>query len=66
MSLVLRVRHVAFKVSGIDAWHRKLEEMDIECLSGVQDVPNYRGKRMFYFRGPEDILLEMAEYPGSI
>ncbi|HYF97000.1 MAG TPA: VOC family protein [Patescibacteria group bacterium] len=58
-------RHVAFKVSGIDFWHEKLEKMGVECLSDVQEVPNYRGKRMFYFIGPEGVLLEMAEYPDE-
>lgn len=59
----LGFRHVAFRVSDIDTWYEKLEEMGVECLSGVQNVPNYRGKRMFYFKGPEEILLELAQYP---
>lgn len=56
-------RHVAFAVNDIYNWHQRLQDMGIECLSTVQSVPNYRGKQMFYFRGPEDILLELAEYP---
>lgn len=59
----LGFRHAAFAVTGIDGWYAKLVRMGVDCLSPVQDVPNYRGKRMFYFRGPEDTLLEMAEYP---
>ena len=56
-------RHAAFAVKGIEDWYRRLQEKGVECLSEVQSVPNYRGKQMFYFRGPEGILLEMAEYP---
>jgi catechol 2,3-dioxygenase-like lactoylglutathione lyase family enzyme len=59
------LRHVAFAITGIDGWYQRLQDMEVECLSPVQDVPNYRGKRMFYFRGPEDILLELAEYPRN-
>ncbi len=58
-------RHIAFNVSDIDAWYNKLQEQGIECFSEVQTVPNYRDKKIFYFRGPEGIILEMAEYPKS-
>ena len=56
-------RHIAFSVINIEAWHKKLTELGIETLSGVQIVTNYRDKKMFYFKGPEGILLELMEYP---
>jgi catechol 2,3-dioxygenase-like lactoylglutathione lyase family enzyme len=55
-------RHIAFQVEDIDAWYLKLQDKGIECLSSPQPVPNFNGKQLFYFRGPEGILLEFMEY----
>lgn len=57
------LRHVAFCVEDIDAWYVRLKQLGIACYSAVQDVPNYKGKRILYFTGPEGIILELAEYP---
>lgn len=59
-------RHIAFCVDNIDKWYSKLNELNIECYSEVQEVPNYRGKKIVYFKGPEGIILELAEYPKEI
>jgi catechol 2,3-dioxygenase-like lactoylglutathione lyase family enzyme len=59
-------RHIAFQVEDIDAWYTQLGEKGVERLSPVQSVPNFNGKRLFYFRGPDNILLEFMEYTKSI
>ena len=58
-------RHIAFCVDDIDAWYAKLQQLGIHCFSEVQEVPNYRGKKIVYFTGPEGIILELAEYPKT-
>lgn len=55
-------RHIAFAVDDIDSWYKKLTKLGIECFSDVQEVPNYRGKKIVYFKGPEGIILELACY----
>lgn len=57
-------RHIAFNVDSIEKWHKKLVTLGVECFSEVQEVPNYRDKKIFYFKGPEGIILELAEYPA--
>lgn len=56
-------RHIAFNVTEIEEWYKKLTALGIECISEVQEVVNYKNKKMFYFKGPEGILLELMEYP---
>jgi|SRR3989344_2681894 len=58
-------RHIAFCVDNIDEWYGKLVDLGVECYSEVQEVPNYRGKKIVYFKGPEGIILELAEYPNE-
>ncbi len=55
-------RHLAFAVSEIDAVVERLSGEGIEFLSPVHTYEK-TGKRLVYFRGPEGILLELAEYP---
>jgi catechol 2,3-dioxygenase-like lactoylglutathione lyase family enzyme len=55
------IRHLAFRVENIDAVIADLEG-DVKFFSPVQTYAK-TGKRLVYFRGPEGILLELAEYP---
>jgi catechol 2,3-dioxygenase-like lactoylglutathione lyase family enzyme len=66
------LRHLAFRVSDIDAAVRKLLAADVRPLSAVQSVPDsqvtYSGgvrKRLLYFRDPEGNLLELCEYRSA-
>ncbi len=54
-------RHIALEVSDIEAVYRRLEELDVEILSEIQSYEP-TNKRLVYFRGPENILLELAQY----
>jgi catechol 2,3-dioxygenase-like lactoylglutathione lyase family enzyme len=63
------LRHLAFRVSDIDAAVRTLRAAGVEFFSEVQGVPDsqvtYAGgvrKRLVYFRDPEGNLLELCEY----
>ncbi|KMK76788.1 VOC family protein [Alkalihalobacillus pseudalcaliphilus] len=55
----LGIRHVAFEVEDVDALVSKLQAKGVEL---VGEVVNYKNKyKLCYCRGPEGILLELAE-----
>ncbi len=54
-------RHVAFQVSNIDKAVDLLKEQGIKPLSNIQEYAPTK-KKLVYFKGPEGILLELAEY----
>lgn len=56
------LRHLAFAVDDIDAVVARLRDAGVEFLSPVQTWER-TGKRLVYLRGPDGILLELAEYP---
>ena len=63
------LRHLAFRVTDIDATAAKLRGAGVELVSDVQRVPDdqvtYTGgvrKRLIYFHDPEGNLLELCEY----
>ncbi|MCA9261961.1 MAG: VOC family protein [Planctomycetales bacterium] len=63
------IRHLAFRVTDIDALCAKLRDSAVTLLSPVATVPDaqvtYAGgvrKRLVYFRDPEENLLEFCEY----
>jgi catechol 2,3-dioxygenase-like lactoylglutathione lyase family enzyme len=63
------IRHIALRISQIDATVAKLRAAGVEFLSDVQMVPpeqvTYAGgirKRLVYFRDPERNLIEFCEY----
>lgn len=63
------IRHIAFRVSDIDAMVAKLREFQVSLESAVATVPqtqvSYAGgarKRLVYFHDPEGNLLELCEY----
>ncbi len=55
-------RHMALRVDDLDERIRSFAEQGIECIGPVQTYEK-TGKRLVYFRGPEQILLELAQYP---
>lgn len=66
---VFGLRHMAFRVSSIEAVAEKLSAAGIAFHSEVKTVPDsqvqYAGgvrKRLVYFRDPEGNLLELCEY----
>lgn len=59
MSNQVGMRHLAFNVDKIELKIEALKEKGVEFLSEVQVNPY--GKKMCYFKGPDDILLELCE-----
>ena len=55
------LRHLAFRVDDIEATVSALKSKGIDPVSSIQE---YRpaNKRLVYFKGPEEILLELAQY----
>jgi catechol 2,3-dioxygenase-like lactoylglutathione lyase family enzyme len=63
------LRHIAFRVTDIEAAMDKLKSAGVRPLSPIQTVPDsqvtYAGgvrKRLVYFRDPEGNLLEFCDY----
>jgi catechol 2,3-dioxygenase-like lactoylglutathione lyase family enzyme len=68
----LGLRHIAFKVEGIDTLVERLRATGIRFFGDVQRVPDeqvtYAGgvrKRLVYFHDPEGNLLELCEYSAG-
>ncbi len=59
------LRHIAFRVADIEAAVSFLKEQGIAPVSAIQEYSPAQ-KKLVYFKGPEDILLELAQYgdPG--
>ena len=58
------IRHIAFEVEDIDAIVPSLANDGVSFFGDVQTYPE-TGKRLVYFYGPDDIILEFAEYPSK-
>jgi len=56
------LRHLAFAVSDIEAEVQRLRSHGVEFVGEIQTWEK-TGKRLVYFRGPDGILLEFAQYP---
>jgi catechol 2,3-dioxygenase-like lactoylglutathione lyase family enzyme len=63
------LRHLAFRVTGIDAFTERLKKSGVTFQSEVKSVPDsqvtYIGgvrKRLVYYRDPEGNILELCEY----
>jgi catechol 2,3-dioxygenase-like lactoylglutathione lyase family enzyme len=54
----LGIRHIAFAVEDIEAVVASLKEKGTEVFSDIQDLGGYK---LCYVRGPEGIILELAE-----
>lgn len=54
-------RHLSFEVDDIESFENKLKALGIDFVTEVQ---NYEGtdKKLCFFKGPEGIMLELAEY----
>lgn len=57
-------RHLAFRVKDIERTVSFLKDSGIKPLSPIQEYAKL-SKKLVYFRGPEGILLELAQYPES-
>ncbi|MFY9798879.1 MAG: VOC family protein [Candidatus Nitrosopolaris sp.] len=55
----LGIRHIAFAVEDIEAIVAKLKKKGTEIFSEIQDYEE--SYKLCYFRGPEGIILELAE-----
>lgn len=56
----LGFRHIAFNVSEIEDLYSKLSQKEVEIFSEIFIYNNK--KKLFYIYGPENIILEFAEY----
>jgi len=54
-------RHMAFEVKSIENVVKNLKEQGIEFLSSIQEYKE-TNKKLCYLKGPEGIVLELAEY----
>ncbi|RKX34824.1 MAG: hypothetical protein DRP71_05810 [Verrucomicrobia bacterium] len=54
-------RHIAFQVDNIDSEVERLTAAGVHFLSPVHTYPR-TGKQIVYGRGPENILIELAQY----
>ena len=55
----LGLRHLAFEVSDIEGICEKLKNAGVRFFS---DIQNYGHKKLCYFYGPDDVILELAEF----
>lgn len=55
----LGIRHIAFAVEDIEAVVAKLKKKGVEVFSEIQNYEN--AYKLCYVRGPEGIILELAE-----
>jgi len=53
-------RHIAFEVNEIEKVYTKLQKAGVKILSELQ-IYN-ETKKLCYFMGPDDVILELAEY----
>ena len=60
----LGYRHLALEVADIEATVAKLKSRGIKILSEIQTY-EATGKKLVYFCGPDNIILELAEYRAS-
>ncbi|MCP4643378.1 MAG: hypothetical protein GY851_23225 [bacterium] len=62
------LRHLAFRVPDIDAMSARLKEAGVDLIGAPVAVPSgvvkhdAGRKRLCYFRDPDGVLLELAEY----
>ncbi len=60
----LGFRHLAFSVDDIETVVQMLKAKGVEFVSDIQTWKK-TGKKLVYFYGPDDILLELAQYPQA-
>lgn len=59
------LRHMAFKVDDIEEVIRRLKGEGVEFFSDIQEYKP-ADKKLVYFLGPDDVILELAEYEGGV
>jgi catechol 2,3-dioxygenase-like lactoylglutathione lyase family enzyme len=59
----LGIRHIAFRVDDLDGLLDTLRSRGIDTVGGVEDYGPFF--RLCYVRGPEGIIVELAERTGS-
>jgi len=66
------LRHLAFQVENIDevvdrltAKGVKFNSDPVAVSSAVASAPKAKGKKLCYFRDPDGVILEIAEYTGN-
>jgi catechol 2,3-dioxygenase-like lactoylglutathione lyase family enzyme len=59
----LGIRHIAFVVEDIEAVVARLKQKGVETFSEIQNYQNIW--KLLYVRGPEGIILELAEPMGE-
>ena len=55
-------RHIALEVENIESVYNRLREAGVKLFSDIQTYNTK--KKLCYFCGPDDIILELAEYEG--
>lgn len=58
------MRHLAFAVTDIEAEVERLKRHGINFIGDIK-IWEKTGKKLVYFYGPDNILLEFAQYPLS-
>jgi len=66
----LGIRHLAFEVDDIEAEYKRLSSAGVVFVSKPEKVPFQPGKggrtkQLCYFRDPDGIILELAEYKAA-
>lgn len=57
-------RHLAFRVKDMEKTVESLKALDVVFLSPIQTWEK-TGKKLVYFLGPDDILMELCQYPEA-
>ena len=60
----LGYRHIALEVDDIDTAVSQLRQRGVKMVGQIEAYP-VTGKKLVYFYGPDDILLELTEYPEN-
>lgn len=53
-------RHIALAIENIEEYYQRFKSKGIKLLSEIQKYGT--GKKLFYFIGPEGVIIEIAEY----
>jgi glyoxylase I family protein len=56
--------HISFMVADVDAEYRRLKSMGFEFNSEPM-VTRENGPKICYFRGPDNVIMELYEVPGG-
>ncbi len=54
--------HIALEISGIEAVYQRLKDCGVKFLTPLR---NYAGLKYAYLRGPDNVFLELIEFPAQ-